>query len=265
MNMYLHELKSYSKSTIVWTISLVSIMGFFLIFFPSIANDADDFNKLLESYPEEIKNALGLTVGSITSILGYYSYVFLYVGLCGAIQAMNIGTSMLSKEVRAKTADFLLTKPVTRINIITSKILAAVTLSVITNVVYIAFSFLIVSIVAIEDFSYKIFFMVSITLIFLQLIFLALGFIVSVIIPKIRSVIPISLSSVFIFFIISMIGSSKNDDVIRYITPFQYFKPAYIINNASYETSYIIVAIMFTILAIAISYVVYLKKDIHAV
>ena len=265
MNMFIHEFKAYRKSTLIWTISLIAIMGLFLSFFPSIARDADEFNKLLDGYPEGVKKALGFTIESITSILGYYSYVFLYISLCGAIQAMNIGTSILSKEVRSKTADFLLTKPVTRINIMTSKLLAALTQLVITNIVYLLAASILVSIVASEEFSYKTFFMVSITLFFLQLIFLALGVIVSVILPKIRSVIPISLGSVFTFFIISMIGSSQGEDAMRYITPFQYFNAPYIIKNSSYEISYMIVGTVFIILAIIASYIIYSKKDVHAV
>lgn len=265
MNMFIHELKAYRKSTIIWTISLIAIMGLFLSFFPSIARDADDFKKLLAGYPEEIKKAIGFTVESITSILGYYSYVFLYITLCGAIQAMNIGTSILSKEVREKTADFLLTKPVTRINIMTQKLLAAVTQLVITNIVYLLAAFIMVSNIAIDDFNKKTFFMVSITLFFLQLIFLALGVIVSIILSKIKSVIPISLGSIFTFFIISMIGSSKGEEAIRYITPFQYFNAPYIIKNSSYETSYMILGIVFIIIAITASYVIYSRKDVHAV
>jgi ABC-2 type transport system permease protein len=62
-----------------------------------------------------------------------------------------------------------------------------------------------------------------------------------------------------------MIGSSVGDDAIRYITPFQYFNAQYIIKNSSYETSYMVVGIMFVILAIAASYAIYNKKDVHAV
>lgn len=265
MNMFIHELKAYRKSTIIWTISLISIAVLFLSLFPAIARDADEFGKMMEAYPESIQKAVGFTVESISSILGYYSYVFLYIALCGAIQAMNMGISVISKEAREKTVDFLLTKPVTRKNIMTSKLLASVTLLVITNIVYIASASMIASIIAIEDFSYKIFFMISITLLFIQLIFLALGIIISVILPKIKSVVPISLGTVFTFFIISMIGSSVENDAIRYITPFQYFNTQYIIKNSNYETSYMVVGTVFIILAIAASYAIYSKKDVHAV
>ena len=121
------------------------------------------------------------------------------------------------------------------------------------------------SIVKTEDYSYKIFFMISITLFFVQLMFLALGVIISVVVPKIKSVLPISLGTVFAFFIIGMFASTTGDDAMRYITPFKYFDTSYIIKNSSYEVSFIIIEIVFIIVAITASYFVYSKKDVHAV
>ncbi len=265
MNMFLHELKAYRKSNIIWTFTLVSLVILMLAMFPAFSKEAETFKKLMEGFPEPIRKALGISVDSMSSILGFYTYIFLYISLCGAIQAMNLGTSIVSKEVREKTADFLLTKPVTRTQIMTSKLLAALTSLVITNVAYIAASSLMASMVKTEEYSYKVFFMVSITLFFLQLIFLALGVVISVVGPKIKSVLPISLGTVFAFFIIGMLASSVGDDAMRYITPFKYFDIDYIIKNASYESTFIIIEIVFIIIAITTSYFVYCKKDVHAV
>lgn len=265
MNMFLHELKAYRKSTIIWTCSLIGIIVLFLSMFPAFSREAETFKELLEGFPEPIRKAFGLSVESMSSILGFYSYTFLYITLCGAIQAMNLGTSIVSKEVREKTADFLLTKPVTRSQIMTSKLLAAFTSLVVTNVAYLAASSIMASIVKTEDYSFKIFFMISITLFFVQLIFLALGVIVSVLARKIKSVIPISLGTVFGFFIAGMLASTIGDEAVRYITPFKYFDTNYIIKNSGYEATFIIVEIVFIIAAITASYIVYCKKDIHAV
>ena len=79
----------------------------FFSFFPSLARDADAYKQLLEGYPEELRKAIGLSVDSLVSMLGFYSYMFVYLKLCGAIQAMMIGISIVSKETREKTADFL--------------------------------------------------------------------------------------------------------------------------------------------------------------
>lgn len=264
MNMYLHELKAYRKSTIIWTCSMVGLVVFFLAMFPAFAKDAEEFNRLIQSYPETVRKAFG--VGSnITSFFGFYSYVFFYIVLCGAIQAMNLGISIISKEVRNKTADFLLTKPVTRKQVMTSKLLAVLTVLVLTNIVYIICSGIMSSIVKTEEFSMKIFILISITMFFVQLIFMTMGVVISVIVPKIRSVIGVSLGVVFSFFIINMFGSIIGDEAIRYITPFKYFDTVYIIKNAGYETQFVVIGIVFVIIATIASYIIYIKKDIHAV
>lgn len=265
MNMFFHELKMYRKSTIIWTVSLIAIIVIFMSIFPAFSNNAQDVKKLLLGFPIEVRKALSISIDQITSFPGYYSYIFVYVTLCGAIQAMNLGISLLSKENHSKTVDFLLSKPVTRAQIITSKLLAAITCLVITNIVYLISAYGISSVVADKPIDNKLFFMISITLIFVQMIFISLGLIISVIAQRIKSVTFVSLGIVFAFFIIGMFGSIIGDTVSRYLTPFKYFNPSYIITNASYELPFLITAIAIVIVSVSASYVIYSKKDIHAV
>ncbi|MEJ9210600.1 ABC transporter permease subunit [Bacillus smithii] len=264
MNMFLYELKAYRKSTIIWTLSLVALIAFFLSMFPSISKDAEEFKKLIEGYPASVRKAIGLNVENVFSILGFYSYSFLYITLCGAIQAMNLGVSIFSKEIREKSADFLFAKPVTRTNIMTAKLLAALTSLVMTNVVYLAAANIIASQVKTEEYSNKTFFMISITLFFIQIIFLSLGMIMSVMIRKIRSVLTVSLGTVFALFIVGMLSSTSDDNVLRYFSPFKYFDTTYIIKHSSYELRFLILGMGIVIVSIAASYFIYTKKDIHA-
>ena len=265
MNLFLHELKAYRKSTIMWTCSMVALVILFLALYPSIAKDVADFKSMIANYPVALIKALGFSMDSLFSLLGFYSVTLTYVLLCGSIQAMNLGTSIISKEVREKTADFLLTKPVSLSQIMTAKILAVLTSLIITNVIYIFAAIFMASAVQTVAFSYKIFFMISITVFFVQLMFMSLGIFVSVIVPKIKSVLPISLGTVFSFFIMSMLSSSIGDTTSRFITPFKYFDFTYIIKNSAYETPYIIVEILFIVATITASYLIYSNKDIHAV
>ncbi|MDN4075082.1 ABC transporter permease subunit [Fictibacillus terranigra] len=114
MNIFLHELKVNRKSMLIWAFALAAVTVLFFSIYPSVEKDGDQFIKVLQNYPEGVLKALGVQISTITSLLGFYSYFFLYVMLCGAIQAMNLGTGILSKEVSGKTAEFILTKPVTR-------------------------------------------------------------------------------------------------------------------------------------------------------
>ena len=208
---------------------------------------------------------LGLTLGISLPFSASIASRYPLLRLCGAIQGMNLGTSIVSKEVREKTADFLLTKPVTRTTVLTSKLMAAFVSIVITNIVYLAVTILIAFQVKTDDFSLKVLIMLSLTMFFIQLIFLALGIMISVIVPKIKSVLTVSLATVFAFYFLGMFSSTTGEEAKRYISPFKYFDTAYIIKHAGYEASFLIVGAVIIVLAITASYFVYLKKDIHAV
>lgn len=265
MNMYLHELKSLRKSAVIWTCSMIALAAIYFSVYRGIANDAADFIKLLGGYPASVRAMLGISLDNITSILGYYSMVFSFITLCGAIQAMNLGVSILSKEARERTADFLLVKPVSRPAIVSAKLLAAFTVLLATNVVYYTAVSILASSVKISDYSGKLFFMINLTMFFIQLIFLAVGVVVSVFFTKLKSVLPISLSIVFGLFIIGAFLAIDKNDMARFISPFKYFDLSYIIKNASYEGSYLITGAAIVIVSITASYMIYTKKDIHAV
>lgn len=264
MNVFLHECRAYRKTTLIWTLSLVGMMVLFMSMFPTIAKDIEDYKKVLDGFPDAMKQALGLQVDTFGSVLGFYSYVFVYISLCGAIQAMNFGTAIVSKEVREKTADFLLTKPITRKTILTAKILAAFTSILFTSIVYLVASWLMVAAVATDEYSTKAFLLISISLFLLQVIFLAIGIFLSVYLPKIKSVLSVSLGTVFAFFIIGMLSSS-GDEFKRYLSPFKYFDSYYMIEHTRYEGAFLIVGLGIVAAAIIASYIYYTKKDIHSV
>lgn len=266
MNIFLHELKSLRKSTIIWTCSMIALAVLYFSIYPSMVNDAESFKELLGNYPAPVRAMLGINLDYITSILGFYSMIFSFIILCGAIQSMNLGLSIISKESRERTADFLLVKPVSRSAIVSAKLMAAFTAIVVTDAVFFVVSTIVANSVKTADFSGKLFFMINLTLFFIQLIFLAIGLAISVFFNKLKSVLPISLGVVFGFYMIgALLAAGKEEDMVRLISPFKYFDIPYIINNASYETAYLIASAVIVIAAVAVSYIIYIKKDIHAV
>ena len=266
MNMFWHELKSLRKSTVIWTCVLIAIAALYLSLYPGMVQDAEDFKKLLAGYPPAVRAMLGIRLDSITSILGYYSFAFAFIALCGAIQGMNLGVSILSKESRERTADFLLVKPVSRAGVVTAKLLAALTTLLATDVVFYAAIWPLANAVKTSGFSGRLFFMVNLTLLFLQFIFLALGLGISVFFQKLKSVLPLSLGVVFGFYIAgALIAAGPNAGAARYLSPFRYFDTAYILRHAAYEVSYLVTGAAVVAVTIVVTYLIYVKKDIHAV
>lgn len=265
MNMYLHELKAYRKSTLTWAVSLAFVTALLMSLFPTFSSSMEELKKIFEGFPPEILRAFGISPEALSVFLGFYSFIFMYITLCGAIQAMNLGTSLVSKEGTLKTADFILTKPVSRPRIITAKLAAGLTSIFITDVVFIVVAFSMAAIVNTDSYDVGKFILMSLTLPFVQLMFFSLGLLVSVLATKIKSVISVSLSTVFAFFIISMIRAALEDNRLRYLTPFDYFNYDYIIRNTAYEPSFVIIGAAFVVSSVVASYIIFSKKDIHAV
>lgn len=266
MNIFLYELKSLRKSMLLWTLSLLALAVLYLSIFPSITKDAEEFKQLLGSYPQAIRAMLGINLDYITSLLGFYSMIFTFILLGGAIQAMNLGVSILSKESRERTADFLLVKPVSRTTIVSAKLFSAIITIVITNILFLGITILLVTLQDSPDFNLKLFVLINLTMFFVQLIFISIGMLVSLFFKKIKNVLPISLGVVFGFYLIGTLLVTDIDNTVkRIISPFKYFDVSYIINNGSYEVFYLLISAIIVVVAIGISYVLYNRKDIHAV
>jgi ABC-2 type transport system permease protein len=261
----MHELKTNIKNTVMWICVLCGLSIVILFFYPAIKNDMDNFMKILNNLPSAMKAVFGMAAENFSSALGFYNFVFTYTSLFGAIQAMNLGVGILSKEERERTADFLMTKPVSRTRILTSKILAALTIFVITNIIYYAITYSLVNGMSEQGFEADKFTLINASLFFLQLIFFSIGLIISAAAKKIKSVLPVSLGFVFMFFAISAFAVTSESDKLRFLTPFQYFKTNYILSEGNYESIFLIIGLLIVAVCIIFSYILYKRKNIHAV
>jgi len=261
MNIFLHEMKMHRNSIIIWSIAFSLTAIFFMSMFPAMSENVSIFKKMMENFPKGFSEAFGFDVMMFGTALGFYSFIFLYTTLLGAIQAMKYGLSVLSIEEREKTADFLISKPVSRNKIIVSKISAVITSIVITNIVFLIVSYIVVGKYIESNFDYKLFIMIASSLFFIQMIFMSIGLLISVIPRKIKAVTPITMGVVFGLFVVSLFSSAFGDKKMEYITPFKYFEASEIFKNQSYNMTYALIAILIVTASLGITYYRYMKKD----
>jgi ABC-2 type transport system permease protein len=264
MNIFWHELKAYRTSTFIWALSLSLIVFMFFSIFQSFTKDVAESQKLLTNLPVVIRTALDISIKNFFTIYGFFGYLLTFVTLAAAIQASNLGVGVLSKEDSGKTADFLLAKPVSRFKVVTSKIMAALTILVITNLVFDAVAMVSAKMVTKASFDSRTFLLLSAIMFFVQLFFLALGLVLSVIIPKVKSAITVSLPVVFGLFIFGTLGAILGNDNVRYFSPFKFFDTNYVINNNGYETKFLLIEAAFVLVAIIVTYIIYLRKDVRS-
>lgn len=261
MNMYLHELRSNRRFALSWLITIICVTFFTISFYPIFHEEMSAFLDLINKLPEMIRNALGMHSDTIGSILGYYSFILTFIIIFGAIQAMILGLSILSKEVRQRTADFLLSKPVSRIRIVTAKLLSCLTILVGSNIIYFGVFYLMLLAFANTSFAFDTYALLTLILLMMQLIFFSLGLVLSVFMLKVKAILPISLGTVFGFYLLS----TFLEDKFRFLLPFKYFKAADVLLKTSYELRYVILTLIIILVFTFITYIVYKKKDIDAV
>ena len=265
MNIFKHELRANRKSVLIWSFSVLAFLFFMMSMLPGFVKEGKSLVKMLKDYPPEVMKALGVDITSLISTLGFYTYLMNYALLIGAIQAMNLGLSLISKENRMKTADFLLTKPVKRSEVYFAKFSAGIISLIFTNVIFVSMSAVICTLFKADDFSMKALLLMAFSLFFVQLSFFTMGVMLSTILKKIKSVVSISMGIVFSFFIAGVLGAIIGDDKVRYITPFKYFDYGYIVKNTNYEWEFVALSLIISVIFTAIGFVLYQKKDIPSV
>jgi ABC-2 type transport system permease protein len=264
VNVFLRELRAYRRSTITWAVSLSAIVVVFMGLYPAFTEDVALTRQVLEQFPEVVMTALNISLANFFTIYGFFGYLLGFAILAGSIQAMNLGTGIIAKEVSGKTADFLLSKPITRTRVVSAKLAAALVMLLITNVIFSAVAYASALAMAEDPFSARTFLLMSSTLLLVQLFFLALGALFAVTLPKIKSVVTVTLPTVFTFYIIAMLGDVLANDEVRFITPFKFYETDYIIKNASLDSTSLLIELAFVVVAIGLSYAIYNKKDVRS-
>ena len=265
-NIYAHEFRARLRSALIWSLSISALILFFFSFFSVFAEQAALMNEFLARYPAELRVALGLGNLDMSTVVGYYSFLFLFVQLCLAVQAANYGVGLVSVEETDLTADFLLSKPVGRGQVMTSKLLAAASSLLLTNVVLWAVTFL--AIALFRDgraFDAGTLTMVLASALLFQLFFLGVGLLISLLVRRVRSVTPYALGLAFGAYVLSAFNGVLGDVGLEYITPFKHLDAAYIVHNRAYNTPLLALNVAVTVVALVASYWLYLRRDIHAV
>ena len=263
---YKHEFRVRARSIAIWSISVAAMVIFFLSIFPAFADQAALMNQLMARFPPQLLAAFGMNRVDLSTMLGFYSFVFIFVQLCLAVQAANYGFGLVSIEESELTADFLLTRPVSRTQVLTSKLLAAVSSLLVTDIVVWIGS--VVGILAwhgSRSFDSAMLVELMLVLVPFQLLFMAVGLVISLLVKRVRSVTPYSLGLAFGAYVLAGFSGLFGDVKLEYITPFKHMDPTYFVQHGAYDLPLLLLDLGIILVSVAASYRLYLRRDIQAV
>ena len=247
----------------VWSAIVIGLTILIMSVFPYMKNINEEMVKIMSSMPEGMVKAMGLNEKSFNSILGMYnSYYGIYIIVLLSIYTSSTGATIISKEEKNKTAEFLLTKPISRKNIFNTKLLVLFTLTftafLVQTITAGIFTFAFE-----EQVDWPVFTTMHTHGLMLIIFFTCVGLFLSMLIKPKKNFMGMTVGIVFGSYFLNTIAKvSDAFSWIGFISPFHYLD--FSISDIDYSINFTQVGIMLflSVLLLIVSYKIYERKDI---
>ncbi len=261
MTLVRHELRQGKTSFLIWTASIVFLLATCIFLFPEMKGQMDSVTDIFASMGS-FTEAFGMDRLNFGTPIGFYAVGCGYVlGLGGAFYASLCAIGILSKEEKEKTAEFLLTHPISRIRIVTEKLIAVLIQITAMNLFIYAVS--VGSIAAVgEAIPWKEINLLHLAYYLLQAELAGICFGISALLRKGSAGAGLGVAAMM-YFLNLVANIADVAEFLKYITPFGYCEGASIVSGGKLDGVMIAIGSVMGIGGIMIAYLNYTKKDIH--
>ena len=267
-NIYSHELKQNRTSFFVWCASIIALILVGMAFYP-ILMEGDMLKQMTalfeNTFMKGLMSAFGASMDVLTNVLGFYSTRnAIFIMLLGGFFSFLLAGKILAQEEYEKTAEFLITKPVTRSEVVWSKLAAFFTYLLIFNVVILVTGFLSLEIFKGDsDYSLTAFLIHTFYAFLFMITFGAIGLFISLWIKRGRPITGISIGIIVGgYFIDALSKITPSLDKIGYISPFKFVDSSVL--NPDYGLMWwrVLYFLGISLVLFFLTFVIYKKKDI---
>lgn len=266
MNLFHMELKWNAVSLLIWSFVITLLISVTMAVYPVFMANQSKIMAMLTIIPKGALQFKGISnFSDLLSPLGYYAANnVIYVMVLGSIYSVVISSNIVLKEEYNKTAEFLLSWPVKRNEVLMSKVAVTVLYILLLNLITSLAGYIWLQFVKTAPFSTGSFLALSVYTFLLNLFFCAAGLFISVHVKRARPITTFCIALVLIFYFIDTLSKITADiSWLGYFSPFRYARvdavsPGYGLDliNLLFFAGFIFV---FGILA----WMKYRKKDIY--
>ena len=263
MNIIKREIRANLKSLLIWSVSISAIIVMMMSEFSAYYNNPDML-EILNAIPEVLLKAFSMDSANLTTVSGFLSMASFYFYIILSVHAALLGSSIISKEERDRTAEFFMTLPISRAHAVVNKLFASIILCLSLNLVT-GTSMLLTALQyeKTDDFT-RFFVLMMLALFIMQLIFLGLGMLISSVIKRYRKSAIYSMALLFGLYIMSIFVSlSDKVEFLKYITPFKFFETSMILRNGQFELVYLSISFGIIVVSFAGTFIFYPKRDLY--
>lgn len=261
MTIVKHELKQGKTSFFIWMAAVGFLLSVCVFLYPEMKGEMDGVSELFASMGS-FTAAFGMDRLNFGTLIGYYAIECGNIlGLGGAFYASLCAVSILSKEEKERTAEFLLTHPIRRSQIITEKLIAVWIQITAMNLMIYALSAGSMAVTG-EDIPWKELNLLHLAFYLLQLELAGICFGISAFMRK--GSIGIGLGIAAMMYFLNLISNiSESAEFLKYITPFGYCNGADIVSSGSLDGTLVIIGAAIGIAGVFTAYLKYTKKDVQ--
>lgn len=261
MTLVRHELRQGKISFIIWTAAIGLLLAVCVFLFPEMKGQMSGISNVFASMGA-FTAAFGMDILNFGTLIGFYAIECGNVlGLGGAFYASLCAVSILSKEEKDRTAEFLLTHPVSRARIITGKLTAVFVQIAAMNLIIYVIS--VASIAAIgEEIPWKELNLLHLAYFLLQIELAGICFGISAYMRKGSVGVGLGIAAVM-YFLNLVANIAEAAEFLKYITPFGYCEGADIVTNGCLNGAMVAAGLAFGAAGVAAAYLNYCRKDIH--
>ncbi len=256
------ELRKGIKGFGIWTGTITFMLLVCVFMYPEMKNQMEGMNDLFANMGS-FTQAFGMDQLNFGTLIGFYGVECgNMLGLGGGFFAAFLGISMLAKEEKEHTAEFLLTHPISRTSVVFQKMLAVIMQIVAMNVIIFGLGVLSIVIIG-EEIPMKELTLIHVAYLILQLEISLICFGISAFLR--RGSIGIGLGLAALLYFMNLICNISEDaEFLKYITPYAYAEPSTIIAELSIEFVPVLLGVIYTLILLVVGFVKYTRKDINA-
>ncbi len=225
MMLFRREVIANLKSLFIWSGGMVFLILAGMGKYEAGAQGGPgSMEELFLGMPDSLKNIFGIGVFDLSRAIEYYGILFIYIALMLSLHAVFIGSGIIAKEERDKTADFLLVKPISRNRILAEKLAAALVIQLILWSITFATSYALLAHYSQGDGFFEELLALMGAGLFLQILFLFFGAFWAGILTKPKRAAAVSSAILLLMFVIKIVSDlSESVQPVGYLSFFRYF------------------------------------------
>ncbi len=261
MTLIRHELRQGKVPFLIWTASIGFLLAVCIFLFPEMKGQMEGVGDVFSSMGS-FTAAFGMDKLNFGTLTGFYAVECGNIlGLGGAFYAALCSVGILGKEERDKTAEFLLTHPISRRQAVTEKLAAVLLQITAMNLVLYALSAGSIAATG-ETIPWTEISLLHLAYYLLQLELAGICFGISAFLRKGNVGIGLGIAAL-LYFLNLISNMAESAEFLKYITPFGYCEGADIIAEGRLDLSLILLGLSLGAAGIAAAYLKYTRKDIH--